>query len=102
MHVKTNDNVLVIAGKNRGKSGKVLRVLPERNRVVVEGVNLVKRHMKQRTPGGPSGIIEREAPLHASNVMLLCPQCNRPTRIGHKVEDGKKRRACKRCGTTIE
>ncbi|MBI2940923.1 MAG: 50S ribosomal protein L24 [Chloroflexi bacterium] len=103
MHVRRDDMVLVTAGKNRGKTGKIQRVLPEENRVVVEGVNLIKRHLKRRTQTGPAGTIEREAPFHASNVMLLCPKCNQPARTGHRfLADGTKVRYCKRCQETIE
>ena len=75
--VKTGDEVLVIAGKDKGKRGKIKQSLPPRSRVVVEGLNMIKRHMKPRGPGKPGGIIEMEAPLHVSNVMLICPSCGR-------------------------
>ncbi len=105
MRVRTGDNVLVIAGRERGKSGKISRVIPKDDRVVVGGVNLVKRHMKPRPGVAQSGIVEKEAPLHASNVMLICPTCNEPTRIGHRIhQDGAekvKERVCKRCGEVV-
>ena len=96
MKIRKNDNVIVIAGNSRGKSGKVLKVYPEKRRIIVEGVNIMKRHTRpgQRTPQG--GIVQREAPIHMSNVMLLDPKSNQPTRVGTKVVKdesiGKKRR----------
>ncbi len=109
MHVKTGDEVLVIAGKDKGKRGKVARSVPTNNRVVVEGLNIVKRHTKARGPGKPGGIIEMEAPLHASNVMLICPNCGRASRTGHRFLEeqdhkgrAKKARFCKACDAVIE
>jgi len=102
VHVRKGDTVLVVAGKNTGKKGKVLTVLPEDSRVVVEGVNVVKRHTKptQKLPQG--GIMEREAPIHSSNVMLFCNKCNTPVRVGKKILDnGEKVRICKKCGENI-
>jgi large subunit ribosomal protein L24 len=97
--VKKNDNVVVITGRDRGKKGRVLRVLPGKNRVVVEGVNFIKKHTKanpQKNVQG--GIIEREAGLHASNVQIVCPECGRPTRVGHKhLDDGTSVRFCRKC-----
>jgi large subunit ribosomal protein L24 len=96
MKIRKNDNVIVIAGNSRGKSGKVLKVYPETRRIIVEGVNIMKRHTRpnQRNPQG--GIVQREAPIHMSNVMLLDPKTNQPTRVGTKVVKdesiGKKRR----------
>ena len=96
MKIRKNDNVIVIAGNSRGKSGKVLKVYPETRRIIVEGVNIMKRHTRpsQRNPQG--GIVQREAPIHMSNVMLLDPKSNQPTRVGTKVVKdesiGKKRR----------
>lgn len=96
MHIKKNDNVMVIAGNARGKTGKVLKVYPDRNRVIVEGVNIIKRHTRpnQRNPQG--GIIQKEAPIHMSNVMLIDPKTNEVTRVGMKVTTdvttGRKRR----------
>src|SRR2546423_9556004 len=105
MQVRSGDTVLVIAGRERGKTGQISRVLVRDERVVVGGVNLVKRHLKPRPGVVQSGIVEKEAPLHASNVMVLCPSCNRPTRIrrqftGEGVE-ARKERVCKRCGEVI-
>lgn len=104
MHVRKNDEVQVIAGRDRGKRGRVLRVLPEKNRVVVEGVNIVKRHTKpnpQRQVKG--GIVEREAPIHASNVMLVCPDTGKPTRVGHRtLDDGRRVRVSRRSGGVLD
>jgi large subunit ribosomal protein L24 len=97
--VKKNDNVVVLSGRDRGKRGRVLRVVPSKNRVVVEGVNFIKKHTKanpQRNIQG--GIVEREAALHASNVQIVCPECGRPTRVGRKVlDDGTRVRFCRKC-----
>jgi large subunit ribosomal protein L24 len=103
MHIRRGDTVLVLTGKDRGLRGKVVRALPKENRAVVEGVNKVKRHQKP-TPANPQGgIITREAPIHASNLMLVCPHCHKPTRIGHRVdEQGNRTRACKRCGAVVD
>lgn len=98
VHVKKGDTVIVIAGKDKGKKGKVLEVLPEKSRVVVEGANKAKRHTKptQKLPQG--GINEKEAPIHSSNVMLVCAKCGKPTRIAKQVVGEKTVRACKECG----
>ena len=102
--VRKNDNVLVTTGKDRGKRGRVLKVLPATNRVVVEGVNMIKRHTKpnpQRQIKG--GLVEREAPLHASNVQVVCPECGKATRIGRKVlGDGRKVRICRKCEGVVD
>jgi large subunit ribosomal protein L24 len=102
--VRRNDNVLVTTGKDRGKRGRVLKVLPEKNRLVVEGVNMVKRHTKPN-PGRQiqGGVVEREAPLHASNVQLVCPECGKPTRIGRRIlGDGRKVRICRKCEGVVD
>nr|WP_161955025.1 50S ribosomal protein L24 [Moorella sp. Hama-1] len=103
MHVKKGDTVMVITGKDAGKKGKVLSVAAAKGRVIVEGVNIVKRHTRptQRMPQG--GIIEKEAPIASSNVMLFCNKCNRPTRIGRQIlADGSKTRVCKKCGEVLD
>jgi len=101
--IRRDDTVLVIAGKDRGKKGKVRQALPKDSRVVVEGVNKVKRHTRPRGTVSQAGIIEREAPLHVSNVMLICTKCNRPTRIGFRfLEDGSKVRVCRECNEVID
>jgi large subunit ribosomal protein L24 len=96
--------VVVIAGKDRGKRGRVLKVLPDRNRVVVEGVNVVKRHTKPNPRANvKGGIVEREGPLHASNVQIVCPECGAPTRIGRRVlGDGRKVRICRKCEGVVD
>ena len=102
--VRKNDNVLVITGKDRGKRGRVLKLDPAKNRLVVEGVNMIKRHTKPN-PGKniKGGIVEREASLHASNVQLVCPECGKPTRIGRKVlGDGRKVRVCRKCEGVVD
>jgi large subunit ribosomal protein L24 len=102
--VRRNDNVVVTTGKDRGKRGRVLKVLPEKNRVVVEGVNIIKRHTKanpQRNIKG--GVVEREAAVHASNVQLVCPECGKPTRIGRRLlTDGRKVRFCRKCEGVVD
>ena len=101
MKIRKNDTVVVISGVDKGKTGKVLAVVPERNRVIIEGVNFVKRHTKQKRQGEQGGILEKEAPINASNVMLLYE--NEPTKIGYqRLADGKKVRVAKRTGDTIE
>jgi large subunit ribosomal protein L24 len=94
---------MVITGKERGKTGKVLRVDPEKQTVVIERINLVKRHRRPRGPQQPGGVIEKEASIEASNIMLMCDKCNAPVRIGHKVlPDGNKLRVCRRCGESLD
>ena len=100
--VRKNDTVMVITGRDRGKTGKVLRVVPARGRVFVERLNMVKRHTKPRGAASPGGIVEREAPLDISNVMVLCDRCNAPVRIGLKLAaDGSRSRICRRCGDVV-
>jgi large subunit ribosomal protein L24 len=109
MHVKTGDEVLIITGKDKGKRGKIKEARPKENRVVVEGLNIVKRHMKARGQGKPSGIIEMEAPLHVSNVMLICPSGNHAARTGKRFLEEtdhkgrpRKVRFCKVCGANVD
>ncbi|HEY6997476.1 MAG TPA: 50S ribosomal protein L24 [Candidatus Binatia bacterium] len=103
MQIRKNDSVIVIGGKERGKTGKVLRVLPDREAVVIERLNMVKRHTKPRGPQQPGGIVEKEAAIHASNIMILCDKCNAPVRVGHKtLADGKKIRICRRCNEALD
>ena len=103
MHIRKNDEVMVIAGKSKGQRGKVLRVITGKDRVVVEKVNLVKRHTKPSQTNPTGGILSKEAPMHVSNVNLFCEKCNGPVRVGHKIlENGGKVRVCKSCGETIE
>ena len=103
MQIRKNDSVMVIGGKERGKTGKVLRVLLEKDAVIIERLNIVKRHTKPRGPQQPGGIVEKEAAIHASNVMILCDKCNAPVRIGRKVlADGTKVRICRRCNEALD
>ena len=102
--IRRNDTVLVITGKDRGKRGRVLKVLPDKNRLVIEGVNMIKRHTKAN-PGKniKGGIIEREASLHASNVQLVCPECGKLTRVGRRLlGDGRKVRICRKCEGVVD
>jgi len=102
MNIRSNDNVLVIAGKDKGKKGKVHRVFLDQERVLIEGVNIVKRHTKPRGQMKQAGIVEKEAPIHVSNVMLICPKCGKPTRAGHLLQnDGRKVRVCRKCAAPI-
>ena len=102
--IRKNDSVLVTTGKDRGKRGRVLRVVPEKNRLIVEGVNIIKRHTKANPQRGvKGGLVEREAPLHASNVQLVCPECGKPTRLGKKIlGDGRKVRVCRKCEGVVD
>ena len=105
MRIKKKDLVKIISGDERlaGKPGTVMRVIPETRRVIVEGVNFVKKHTKARSQTQPGGIIEMEAPLHVSNVKLICPKCKEPTRVGVKImENRSKMRVCKKCNEVID
>ena len=103
MKIKKGDTVKVIAGKDKGKEGEVIRALPQRNRVVVEKVNIVKKTMRPNAQNQQGGITSIEAPLHVSNVMLVCPSCKAATRVGFRFTDeGKKVRVCKKCGKDID
>lgn len=102
-HIKKNDTVMVIAGKEKGKSGKVLRVIPKKDRAIVEKLNMVKRHLKPNQQNRQGGILEREAPIHVSNLMVICSKCTDPTRVGYRVlEDNRKVRYCKKCNEIFE
>ncbi|MFN3535730.1 MAG: 50S ribosomal protein L24 [Desulfatiglandales bacterium] len=101
--IKKDDKVIVIAGKDKGKIGAVLKVDAEKENVIVERVNMIKKHMRPNPRTGKGGIMEAEAPIHISNVMLICSKCAKPTRIGKKVmEDGSKLRVCKKCKEVID
>ncbi|HEY8363219.1 MAG TPA: 50S ribosomal protein L24 [Tissierellaceae bacterium] len=103
MHVKSGDTVVVIAGKDKGKIGKVLKVFPKENRVIVEGVNMLTKHQKPMGPNKPGGIIKTEGPIHASNVMYYCEKDKTGVRVGRKfLENGKKVRYCKKCGEILD
>jgi large subunit ribosomal protein L24 len=103
VQIRKNDSVMVISGKEKGKTGKVLRVLPRKESVFIERVNLVKRHSRPRGPQQPGGIVEKEASIPVSNLMIMCDKCNAPVRIGHKIlTDGEKVRICRRCGEALD
>jgi large subunit ribosomal protein L24 len=103
MKIRRNDEVLVIAGKDRGKKGKVRVAFPRKEHVIVEGANMIKKHARARGAARQAGIIEREAPIHVSNVMLICNKCNRPARVGLRfLEDGRKVRICHSCQEVID
>jgi len=103
MKIRKEDNVLVITGKDKGKKGKVRFVYPKQNRVLIEGVNMIKTHSRARQQVRQAGLIEREAPIALSNVMLICTRCNKPARIGFKVlDDGRKVRICRSCKEAID
>ena len=101
--IKKNDTVILISGDEKGKSGRVLSILPSKDRVIIERLNMIKRHMKPSKQYAQGGIIEKEAPVYMSKVMLVCPKCSKPTRIGNTtLENGKKIRSCKKCGEVVE
>lgn len=103
LHIKRDDKVVVISGKDKGKTGKVLITEPKTGRVIVEKVNMVTKHEKPKGQGKPGGIMHQEAPLYASKVMLVCEKCGKATRLGFKMlEDGSKVRVCKKCGDTFD
>ena len=102
MNIRKDDVVVVLSGKDKGKKGKVLTADPVGGKVIVEGVNVAKRHQKPRRQDEEGGIIKKETPIYASKVMKVCPKCNKPTRIGHKLNaDGTKVRVCKKCGAEL-
>ena len=102
-HIKKNDTVMVSAGKDKGKSGKVLRLVPKKNRAIVEKLNMVKRHMRPGAQSRQGGILEKEAPIEISNLMLVCSKCTDPTRVGYKIlDDNRKVRYCKKCKEVID
>ncbi len=102
MSIKKDDTVIVLSGKDKGKKGKVIAVMPKERKVVVEKINMVVRHTKPRRQGEEGGIVSKEAPLYACKVMRVCPKCNKPTRPAHRtLADGKKVRVCKKCGAEI-
>ncbi len=102
LNVKTGDKVQVISGAEKGKQGKVVSVSAKENKVIVEGVNKVTKHVKPRAQGQLGGRIEAEGAMYASKVMLVCPKCDKTTRVAHKIEDGKKIRVCKHCGAELK
>ena len=102
MNIKRDDKVIVLSGKDKGKSGKVIAADPKAEKVIVEGVNVATKHQKAQKKGQDGGILKIETPIYVSKVQLVCPKCGKPTRTGHVVEDGKKLRVCKKCGKSIE
>ena len=103
MNVKKGDRVKVIAGKDKGKEGEIIRSLPKKNRVVVEKVNIIKKAQRPTQSNPQGGIMSMEAPINASNVMLVCPSCKAATRVAHRFDEaGKKHRVCKKCGKDID
>lgn len=103
LHIRKNDMVEVIAGKEKGKRGKVLRVFPPKTRAIVERVNMIKRHTRPGRITQQGGIVEREGPLHISNLMVVCQRCNRPVRVGRmRLQDGEGARYCKSCGELMD
>lgn len=99
--IKKGDHVIVISGKDKGKKGKVLKIIPKKNQLVVEGINIRKKHQRARTTRSQGQIIEFSAPLNISNVKLICPQCSMPTRVGYSIVEKKKYRMCKKCKSTF-
>ncbi len=102
MKVKKNDNVVVLTGKDKKKTGKVIAVMPKANKVVVEGVNVQTKNQKARSAQETSQIIKREGPIDASNVLVICPVCKKATRVAHAEVEGKKVRTCKKCGASLD
>jgi len=102
MHIKTNDTVVILAGRDKGKQGKVMSADPKASKVLVEGINVAKRHKKPRKQGEPGGIITKETPIYASKVMRICPKCSKQTRPAHRFnKNGDKVRICKKCDAEI-
>jgi large subunit ribosomal protein L24 len=102
LHVKKGDTVVVLSGKDKGKQGKIVSAFPKKRQVIVEDVNKVKRHTKPSLKAPQGGIIQKEMPLDVCKVMVVCPACNKPTRIAHKLVDGKNLRVCKKCGEVVD
>lgn len=103
LRIKKNDTVVVLTGKNKGKSGRVLSVLPSKEKLIIEGINIVKKHMKPNKQYSQGGIIDKESPVHISNAMLICPKCSKPTRIGNALlDEDRKARTCKKCKEVID
>ena len=102
VHVKTGDTVVILSGKDRGKKGKIMAVSPKEGKVIVEGLNMVTKHVKPRRQGEQGGIVKAEGAIYACKVQVVCPRCGKPTRVTHKVlEDGTKERICKKCGESL-
>ena len=101
MKIKKSDNVLIISGKDKGKKGKILRVFPKRGRVLVEAVNLKKKHRRPTKSGEKGQIVALPGPMDVSNVKLICPKCSQPSRVGYRLSEKNKFRVCKKCGADI-
>ena len=101
VHVKTNDTVVILTGKDKGKQGKVLAVSPKEGKIIVEGCNMIKKHVKPRKMGDKGGIVDAESAMYACKAMLVCPKCGKPTRVAHKITSEGKGRLCKKCGETF-
>lgn len=102
VHVKKDDQVVILSGKDKGKKGKVIAVSPKEGKVIIEGCNMVTKHVKPKQMGQTGGIVKAEGAMYASKVMLVCPKCGKPTRLAHKIlSDGTKERLCKHCGETF-
>jgi len=101
MKIKKGDQVLIIKGKDRGRIGKVIKAIVKENRIIVEGLNLVKKHIKPRKAGEKGKIIEMPRPIYVNNVKLICPHCSKPTRVGYRFEGQEKKRFCKKCQKSI-
>ena len=102
MKLKKGDNVIVLSGNDKGKTGEVLEVIPGTQKVIVKGVNIRKKHVKPRKAGEEGGIISSEYPIHSSKVNVVCPKCGKASKIGYVIEDGKKVRVCKKCGAKLK
>ena len=102
MKLRKGDNVMVLSGNDKGKTGEILDIIPKTQKVVVKGVNIRKKHVKPRKAGEEGGIIPSEYPIHSSKVNIICPKCGKTSKIGYKVEDGKKVRICKKCGAELK
>ena len=102
MKLRKGDNVIVLSGNDKGKTGEILEIIPSTQKVVVKGVNIRKKHVKPRKAGEEGGIIPSEYPIHSSKVNIICPKCGKASRIGYVIEDGKKVRVCKKCGAKLK
>ncbi len=102
LNVKKGDNVIVLTGQDKGKKGTVISASPKKQTVRVEGVNVVTKHVKPRGPQNPGGMMKEPGNIHVSNVQIICPDCGKPTRVGHAIVDGKKARVCKHCGASLD
>ena len=102
LNVKKGDNIIVLTGQDKGKKGTVISASPKNQTVRVEGVNVVTKHVKPRGPQNPGGIMKEPGNIHVSNVQIICPDCGKPTRVGHAIVDGKKARVCKHCGASLD